>query len=405
MNYSKNCHAILLLTILLFTACQSKNDKDKNTAQEFTVAAFYWPAYHYEPRAEFLFPEKKGEWEIIYNAVPKEEGHQQPKVPLWGYLNEADPVDMDKKIEAAVSHGVNTFIFDWYWYEGKPFLESCIDDGFMKANKGRMNFYLMWANHDATTYWDVDNSRIDSVIWNGEVDREQFDIVTDRVINRYFKDPSYLKIDGEPVFCIYELNTLINGLGGAEPAKEALDNFRQKTVAAGFPGLHLQGILWEALPGTIEGVPGDTIKSQNEVLEYFGFKSLTNYCWAHLQNPDGDYEAWANPSTDMWENFLNDFSMTYFPNVTISWDANPRFLFKSGYITNSTPEKFEKYLVKAKQFVDNHQIVPKMITINAWNEWSEGSYLEPDTIWKFGYLDAVKNVFGSFCKNNTDENH
>ena len=377
--------------LFAFSSCTNKVQPET----DYTVAAFYWPAYHYEPRAEFLFPDKKGEWEIIYNAVPKEENHAQPKVPEWGYVDEADPVVMDKKIETAVEYGVDVFIFDWYWYEGRPFLEDCVNNGFLKANNNRMKFYLMWANHDATTYWDVDNPSIDSVIWPGEVDREQFNILVDRVIENYFKNPSYYKIDGEPVFCIYELNTLVRGLGGAQETKEALDYFRQKTIEAGFPGLHLQGILWSALPASLEGVPADNVKSQDDVLAYLGFNSLTNYCWAHLQRPDGDYQKWGDASTAMWSSFSKDFNVPYFPNVTISWDANPRFLFKADYITNSTPEKFEVYLKKAKKFVDEHQLNPKLITINAWNEWSEGSYLEPDTVWNYGYLEAVKNAMNA----------
>lgn len=208
----------ILFTAIVFLSSCSENKKQNVKESDYTIAAFYWPAYHYEPRSEFLFPEKTGEWEIIRNAVPKEERHQQPKVPLWGYLDEANPKDMDLKISTALEYGVNTFIFDWYWFEKAPFLESCINDGFLKANNDRMNFYLMWANHDATTYWDVNNPRVDSVYWDGEVDREQFDIIVDRVISNYFKEPSYFKIDGEPVFCIYELNTLINGLGG--PGKD-----------------------------------------------------------------------------------------------------------------------------------------------------------------------------------------
>ncbi len=184
-------------------------------------------------------------------------------------------------------------------------------------------------------------------------------------------------------------------MGGPEETKEALDYFTQKTIEAGFPGLHLQSILWQALPKSIEGVPGDKIESQNDVLTYFGFKSLTNYCWAHLHNPHGDFEKWADASTDMWEDFRDDFEMTYYPNLTVSWDANPRFPFsiKAGYINNSTPEKFKKYLVKARNFVDENNLHPKLITINAWNEWSEGSYLEPDSVWGYGYLEALKNVF------------
>jgi hypothetical protein len=93
-----------------------------------------------------------------------------------------------------------------------------------------MNFYLMWANHDATTYWDVKNPRVDSVYWDGEVDREQFNTIVDRVITQYFKEPSYLKIEGEPVFCIYELNTLINGLGGSgrKPSKQGSPDYIYK---------------------------------------------------------------------------------------------------------------------------------------------------------------------------------
>ncbi|WP_344980377.1 glycoside hydrolase family 99-like domain-containing protein [Compostibacter hankyongensis] len=381
----------LVLCFLLFVSqsCQQGGSQK----QAYDVAAFYWPAYHYEPRLEHIFPDKKGEWQVIYNARPKEPGHQQPKVPLWGYTDEADPAVMDKKIDAAVSHGVNVFIFDWYWYDNQPLLEDCIDNGFLKANHDRMQFYIMWANHDATSYWDPKNPDKNQLYWKGSVDRKTFDVIVDRVISRYFKNPSYYKIDGKPVFCIYELNNFIKGFGSPEAAKEALDYFREKTVAAGFPGLHLQAILWSALPKDIEGVPADKTGTQDHVLKYFGFNSLTNYCWAHLQNPEGDYDKWATASTDMWKSFDSSFSIPYFPNVTVSWDANPRFIPRTGYISNPTPEKFERYLRKARDYADQHPEQPKLITVNAWNEWSEGSYLEPDTTFKMGYLDAVKSVF------------
>ena len=378
----------LVLIYLILQACSSKKEVNSN----YDVAAFYWPAYHYEPRLETIFPEKNGEWEIINHAKPKEAGHLQPKVPLWGCQDEADPKVMDQKISTAVSHGVNVFIFDWYWYEGKPLLEDCINNGFLKANNDRMKFYIMWANHNATSYWDAKNPNKDSIYFKGGVDRPTFNIVVDRIIKKYFSLSSYYKIDGMPVFCIYELKTFIDGLGGAEAAKEALEYFRSKTVEAGFPGLHLQGILWSALPATLKGVPGDVVKSQNDVLKYLGFNSLTNYCWAHLQNPDGDYEKWADASTNMWKDFNRDFSIPYFPNVTVGWDANPRFLTKTGYITNSTPDKFYKYIIKAKGYADEHKNQKKLITVNAWNEWSEGSYLEPDTFHGLKYLEAIKKA-------------
>ena len=74
----------------------------------YDVAAYVWPAYQSEPRwAELgIFADGKGEWQNVWEAVPKWEGHRQPLVPLWGYENEADPKVVEKKIDAAVSHGV-----------------------------------------------------------------------------------------------------------------------------------------------------------------------------------------------------------------------------------------------------------------------------------------------------------
>jgi hypothetical protein len=84
-----------------------------------------------------------------------------------------------------------------------------------------------------------------------------------------------------------------------------------------------------------------------------------------------------------------------FPCVSIGWDDTPRFPDKG--ITdvvhyNNTPQSFATLLSKAKEYADKHPDQPKLITINAWNEWVEGSYLLPDMLNGFGYLEAVKEV-------------
>jgi len=91
-------------------------------AQEYDVAAFYWPSLHYDARwATFFTDGGQGEWESIRNCKPKWEGHWQPRVPAWGYLMDNDPAAMEKKIEAATSHGVNVMLFDWCWFD-MPFI-------------------------------------------------------------------------------------------------------------------------------------------------------------------------------------------------------------------------------------------------------------------------------------------
>ena len=146
--------------------------------QKYDVAAYIWPAYTGdEKRTRMFWPEGIGEWQSVKNAVCKYPGHQWPRKPLWGYVNEADPYVMEMEIEAATDHGVNVFIYDWYWYDGRPFLENCLNDGFLKAkNREKMKFYLMWANHDVNHTWDIRLSwDQEDVIWKGSVDREEFE--------------------------------------------------------------------------------------------------------------------------------------------------------------------------------------------------------------------------------------
>lgn len=372
------------------------NAQAQQQPKKYEVAAYVWPAY--QPAQRFkeigIFKDGKGEWEAIYNAKPKFPGHKQPHVPLWGYTNEADPLVVERKIDAAVSHGVTIFIYDWYWYDGKPFLEDGLNKGFLQAgNRNKMKFYLMWANHDHTSYLDYKNPDKTKLYWRGGVDRPTFEKMITHIINDYFKQPNYYKINGAPVFSIYELSTFINGMGGLTAAKEALQYFTRKTREAGFPGLHLQGIVWNAIPSNLSGVPGDSSKTQNNTVTELGIQSLTNYQWCHYV-PLERYDQWGAKAIAGWDTFRNNFTIPFLPHVSISWDPNPRYPDREvGAVTGTSPELFKKFLLKARQYLDAHPELPKLVTINAWNEWAEGSYLEPDKEHGYSYLNAVKEVF------------
>ena len=126
-------------------------------------------------------------------------------------------------------------------------METTLDNGFLKAgNVDKMRFYLMWANHDVLNHWDTRLARVheQNVIWTGKVDREEFEKICRRNIEKYFKHPQYYKIDGKPVFMVYDLPQLIAGLGGVEQTADALKWFKKEVKKAGFPGLELQFAMW-----------------------------------------------------------------------------------------------------------------------------------------------------------------
>ena len=366
--------------------------------KNYDVAAYIWPAYTGdENRTRMFWKEGIGEWQSIKNSLPKENGYYWNRKPLWGYQNEADPDVMHAQIEDAVSHGVNVFIYDWYWYDNRPFLENCLNDGFLKAdNRDKMKFYLMWANHDANNYWNIDlsDSYGNTVIWNGAVSREVFDTVVNRVIEKYFLQPNYYKINGCPVFMIYDVKNLLKGLGGIEKTKEAIAYFRAQTKKAGFPDLHLQITIWGENSINLSGFDSNMQGSTKDIVALLGADSVTHYQFVHFTNIDRDYCEILEDVKKEWQRIDKDYRVPYFPHISCGWDNNPRFKkFKGGIVKNNTPENIEKGMRMAKEYLDTHSDTLPLVTVNSWNEWTETSYLEPDDLYGYGYLDAIKKVF------------
>ncbi|MFC5404750.1 glycoside hydrolase family 99-like domain-containing protein [Cohnella soli] len=365
--------------------------------QKYDVAAYVWPAYTGdEPRTRMFWPEGIGEWQSVKNAVKKRADHNWPRKPLWGYVNEADPYVMEMQINAAADHGVNVFIYDWYWYDKRPFLEQCLNNGYLKAkNNDRVKFYLMWANHNVNNVWDIRISHLDdNIIWDAAVDRQQFERIADRLIEMYFKHPSYYTIDRKPVFMIYDLANLMKGLGGADETRKALDWFRNRTVQSGLPGLHLQLTLWNETNFDLSGVDGDKTATTTEMVSRLGFDSLSHYQFIHFVDIDRDYTEIMEDVVKEWRRIDANYNVPYYPHISIGWDNNPRFQeFRPGIVKNNTPENVRKALIKAKAYADAHPGQHPLITINSWNEWTETSYLQPDDLYDYGYLEMVKDVF------------
>ena len=367
--------------------------------KKYDVAAYIWPAYTGdELRSRIFWSDGIGEWQTVKLAGPKFEGHTWPRKPLWGYVNEADPDVMEMQIEEATKHGVNVFIYDWYWYDRRPFLENCLNDGFLKAkNNSKMKFYLMWANHDATHLWQrelSDTECFNVPVWSGAQDRAEFERICERIMDKYFVLDNYYRIDGKPVFMIYEISTFIRGMGSLSGAKDALKWFRARAVEKGLRGVHLQFTGRKAKTINLSGVDGNATVDTLELIKELGFDSFTHYQYAHLTDVDRDYNEINEDIKKIWEDSSESYGIPYFAHVSCGWDNNPRFKkFIPRVVKNNTPENFEKILLAAKDYTDRRQNQPPLVTINSWNEWTETSYLQPDDLYGYGYLDAIKKVF------------
>ena len=365
-------------------------------ARQYDVAAYLYPAYVADdPRLRPFWPMGIGEWETVMTMQRRNPGHYWNRTPLWGYINEADPSVMEMEIDQATRHGINVFIFDWYWLDGRPFMETTLTNGFLRApNRDKMKFYLMWANHDVVNTWDTRISRLpeQNVIWRGAVDRQEFEKVCRRNIELFFSQPEYYKIDGKPVFMIYDVKNFIDGLGGIREAADAVKWFRREVKKAGFPGLDLQFTMWGPNLNYSGFDAGKTDKPEDAFVTQLGFTSSSHYQFCHFTNVNDDYNNIMGRVREEWSKIDSTFSIPYYPHVSIGWDNSPR-ITHSAVVRDNTPENFARALRDARDYADRHPDQAPLITINSWNEWTETSYLQPDNVYGYGYLEAVKKVF------------
>ena len=402
-------YSLILASLLCFCPNKSLSAKDSASSSDSTeksesfVACYYFPNYHpNDPRNEKLKGKGWSEWELVKNAKPRFEGHSQPNIPAWGFTDESDPLQMAQKIDAAADFGIDAFIFDWYYYEDGLFLERALEQGFMNApNKDRLKFALMWANHDWLDIhpWKIGTPQ--TLLYPGKLSPEAFDRMTDYIIKFYFSHPSYWLLGGKPYFSIYDLTRLMDCFGSVSATREALDRFRVKTIQAGFQGLHINAVVWGNAILPSENVPADP----SELVRQLGFDSVTSYVWIHHVSlkdfPQTEYNDVRDRYLEYWEQAEEKFHVPYYPNVTMGWDSSPRAhqsdkLENLGYpfmasIKNNTPENFRTALEITRQKLAERPASQRIFNINCWNEWTEGSYLEPDSKHGMQYLQAVRD--------------
>jgi len=185
-------------------------------------------------------------------------------------------------------------------------------------------------------------------------------------------------------------------LGGVKQAADALEWFRGETVKAGHKGLHLQAV--------IQNEPKICLTEKGfecaDAVAALGFDSVTHYQFIHFAGREERTNDYAWLLTEFvgpaFQKMGKECAAPYFPHISAGWDENLRFekLRRSPVFVNNTPENFERGLRIAKKYLDGlPSEMPRLLTVNSWNEWTEGSYLQPDDLYGYGYLEAIKKVF------------
>lgn len=366
------------------------------------VIAFYLPQFHPIKENDEWWGKGFTEWTNVGKAKPLFKGHYQPRVPAdLGYYDLRMPEIREAQAQMAREAGVEGFMYWHYWFgNGRRLLERPFNEVLVSGTPD-FPFCLGWANHSWTRR-----------TWNSSA---QSGKETDLLIQKYpgdadiqlhfenvlpaFLDKRYVKVDGKPIFMIYDpislpdpqhfmdmwnelarRNGLKDGIHFVGLTSGWIERY-QRTLDVGFDAIAPSN-LWSAEAK----VKGKFLKMmEHKIRQHFpDYAPLNKYKYSDIINHlFTEYDKLENG----------------YPSIIPNWDRSARGGRRAVIYTGSTPELFARHIDAAIDIVKDKQPEHKIIFLRSWNEWAEGNYVEPDLKFGHGYLDALRSkIFSSVSK-------
>lgn len=353
---------------------------DLDHLDDVRTIALYLPQFHPIPENDRWWGPGFTEWTNVAKARPNFVGHDQPRVPAdLGYYDLRAPQVMEQQAALARRYGIGGFCYYYYWFAGQRLLEQPIE-AMLESGRPAFPFCLCWANENWTRRWDGE----DHDVLMAQQHSKQDDEAAIRDLIRYFRSPQYIRIGGRPLIAVYRV--------------------------ALFPDFKRTAALWRQVCRD-EGI-GEIYIAHVESFEMVsaGARPVDYGCDAAIEFPPHGMadpypvsEPLLNPDFQGAVADYRDLAVRYatrelagykrFLGVATGWDNTARRQNNSYCFEYATPGAFQAWLETAiertkQQFSGDERVV----FINAWNEWAEGAYLEPDQRFGHAYLQAHANA-------------
>ena len=368
------------------------------------LVAMYFPQLHPIPENDEWWGKGFTDWVNVRKARPQFRGHYQPRVPQGNrYYDQSQKATIEWQVALAKQHGLHGFCHYHYWFDGKQLLETPTNI-VMDSKELDFPFALAWANETWSRRWDgLDHHIL----------QEQTHVPDPAMWMRHFEylfkawsDDRAIKVDGKPIFLIYRAHR-IPQLG------EMLDLWREEAVKRGLPGVYfvcmkqyefpmpevlkhfdatMQFQPFEAIYSPDFSVPSvemrravalarmlpDRVQDVLRAIRYRFMSGLTFY----------DYDQ-------VWKQILKverEAGLPNFPGAFVDWDNTARYVKRARIFKGVSPERFSHWMRQLVQVTAQRPATERLIFLNAWNEWAEGTYLEPDERYGLKYLEALRDA-------------
>lgn len=374
--------------------------------QNKKIIAFYLPQFHSIPENDAAYGKGFTEWTNTKKAAPLFEGHYQPKTPYGeDYYCLLDDGVMEKQAKLAKENGIYGFCYYHYWFKnGKKLLEKPLENMLKNPNID-IPFCMCWANENWSKRWDGGNNEV--IVEQDYGDIKDLDNHIEYLC-QFFKDDRYIKEDGMPILLIYKPELIPN-------LKKVVKRIRRKVVESGFGGIKLiaqypifflEGANLNLFDYYIQFEPIfiqlDLVdqkrknykkRIKRKMLEMGLDKLLRKIQSSILKgNMQSSKELTHRSYDNDWDAILNYKvkDKRLIAGAFVDWDNTARN--RCGVVYGgSTPDKFGENMKRLMDKVDK-EYANEFIYINAWNEWAEGAYLEPDERYGYAYLEALRNA-------------
>lgn len=346
------------------------------------ILALYLPQFHKVRENDEWWGNGFTEWTAVRNAVPLFPGHEQPRIPQSNnYYDLLDKSTFQKQTEQIKYSGMDGLCIYHYWFKnGRQILEKPAEQ-LLQWTDIQLPYCFSWANETWARTWGnfSDRNR-----WTSIYDKEnnlENDILLEQKYGNYvdwkqhfeylipfFEDNRYIRIDEKPVFIFHR--------AGDIPCLENMVRYwKELAKDNGIKGLYLVG--------------GNVKKSQQSIFDEIFIREPNDAMRISSTNLKESIRYFDYD--EVWKNILKrgkNKKVTL--GAYVGYDDTPRHGTSGSVIVNGSPEKFEEYMTKLIQM--NKRNDCRVTLVNAWNEWGEGMYLEPDERYGNAYLSALKRA-------------
>jgi lipopolysaccharide biosynthesis protein len=360
------------------------------------VIAFYLPQFHPIPENDGWWGKGFTEWTNVTKARPLFRGHYQPHLPAdLGFYDLRVAESREAQADLAREYGVTGFCYYHYWFSGKRLLHRPFDE-VLTSGRPDFPFCLCWANENWTRIWDGGGSEI----LMEQKYSEEDDLAHIRWLANAFADPRYIKIENKPLFIIYRAHELPD-------LRKTIAIWRDECRRLGIGEIFLCRVDTgtDVVPPNEVGLDA-AVEFQPEFASLGMLLSLRRlklgqWRWNDLRfflrrklfddniNVQNYRHLVSSMSSRIQPNYLR------FPGVTPSWDNSPRRRRNPIVFVGSSPKLFHHWVVESLAKLMKFRDSPRILFLNAWNEWAEGNHLEPDQRYGRAYLEALREALQS----------